>query len=137
MLIRKKSLDLVIITNRPHQIMKKVLLLSILFFAFSLNANAQAEKKELSVEKKELSIQEKAKINFIDLKSVITTEDPNIDQALIQLFEKKHKMLSKENITVAEKQEISNRIDAKLRATLNYESIKKLEEKQVYNKLIN
>ena len=58
-------------------------------------------------------------------------------ESLNQLFYRKYKMLSKENITVAEKQGISNEIDAKLRATLNDELIQKLIAKDLYKNLIN
>ncbi|WP_395047408.1 hypothetical protein [Flavobacterium sp.] len=117
--------------------MKKILLIFALFFIFSFSASAQTEKKGLSIEKKEQSIEEKAKMNFTELTSVIALENSAMDSALTQLFVTKHKILSREGITEAEKKEVSNQIDAKLRATLNYESIQKLETKGVYKKLIN
>jgi hypothetical protein len=112
--------------------MKKILSIFVLLFA--LNASAQVEKKTIQ---KELSIEEKAKINFTDLTSVINLEDPTLDYALTQLFTTKHKMLSREGLTETDKKEVSNLIDAKLRATLNYESIQKLESKGIYKKLLN
>jgi hypothetical protein len=127
---------LVIIINLFYQIMKKALLIFVLLFTFSLSANAQAEKKGLP-EKKQLSIQEKAKINLTDLTSLVKIEDPSMETALMQLFVSKYKMITSENITEAEKKEVSNLIDAKLRATLNDELIKKLETEGVYKKLIN
>ncbi|GAW88717.1 hypothetical protein FPS14_contig00009-0040 [Flavobacterium psychrophilum] len=46
-------------------------------------------------------------------------------------------MVKQKNITVAEKQNIANEIDAKLRATLDYELIQKLIAKDIYKDLIN
>ena len=124
---------MVIIINLFYQIMKKTLLIFVLFFAFSLSASAQTEKKTIQ---KELSIEEKAKQNVESLTTVMDI-DNSMSEALNQLFYRKYKMLSKENITVAEKQGISNEIDAKLRATLNDELIQKLIAKGLYNNLIN
>ena len=113
--------------------MKKVLSIFVLLFAFSFAANAQAEK---ATTQKELSIEEKAKQNVESLSAVMDLTNP-MTESLNQLFYRKYKMLSKENITVAEKQGISNEIDAKLRATLNDELIQKLIAKDLYKNLIN
>ncbi len=133
MVIQKKSLDLITITNLFYQIMKKALLIFVLFFAFSLSANAQDEKKTFQ---KELSIEEKAKQNVESLTAIMEITSP-ISEALNQLFYRKYKLLSRENITIAQKQEVSNEIDAKLRATLNDELIQKLIAKDLYKNLIN
>ncbi|WP_395056607.1 hypothetical protein [Flavobacterium sp.] len=113
--------------------MKKALLIFVLFFAFSLSANAQDEKKTFQ---KELSIEEKAKQNVESLTAIMEITSP-ISEALNQLFYRKYKLLSRENITIAQKQEVSNEIDAKLRATLNDELIQKLIAKDLYKNLIN
>ncbi|EKT3957779.1 hypothetical protein NTJ28_001769 [Flavobacterium psychrophilum] len=114
--------------------MKKSLLIFVLFLSFSLSANAQTEKK---ITTKELSIEGKAKQNLESITTVMSINDPAMSEALSQLFYKKHKWLSKKNITVAEKQNIANEIDAKLRATLDYELIQKLIVKDIYKDLIN
>lgn len=113
--------------------MKKILLIFVLFFTFSLSANAQAENKTTQ---KGLSIEEKAKQNVASLTAVMELTSP-MSEALNQLFYRKHKLLSGENITVAEKQQVSNEIDAKLRATLSDELIQKLIAKDLYKNLIN
>ena len=124
---------MVIIINLFYQIMKKALLIFVLFSAFSLSASAQAEKKIIQ---KELSIEEKAKQNVESLTAVMEITSP-MSEALNQLFYRKYKLLSKANITVAEKQGISNEIDAKLRATLSNEIIQKMIAKNLYQNLIN
>lgn len=113
--------------------MKKILLIFVLFFTFSLTANAQVDKK---APQKELSIEEKAKQNVESLTAVMDI-DNSMSEALNQLFYRKYKLLSRENITVAEKQEVSNQIDAKLRATLSNELIQKIVAKNLYQNLIN
>ena len=108
--------------------MKKILSIFVLFFAMS--ASAQTEKKELSPA-------EKVKVNVADLTSVMGVMDSDLNNAITQLFEIKHKMLSKNDISEAERNEVSSIIDAKLRATLNGELIQKLESKGIYKKLLN
>lgn len=114
--------------------MKKVLSIFVLFFAFSLTANAQTEKTSTPQEK--MSIEEKVKQNVESLTAVMDLTNP-MAEALNQLFYRKYKMLSKADITIAEKQAISNEIDAKLRATLNGGLIEKLIDKGLYKNLIN
>ena len=55
---------------------------------------------------------------------------------MYRLFLDKYNALEKENITPAEKQEISNMIDLKLRATFNDNQIESLKAAGVYDKLL-
>ncbi|WP_394759968.1 hypothetical protein [Flavobacterium sp.] len=113
--------------------MKKIIAIFVLFFAFSLSANAQTEKK---IEKKQESPEAAAKQNLHELsKTIDISANPDLFTNLNQLFITKHKMLSKENITENEKQEVYKIIDAKLRATLSDDQIKEIEAKGVYERL--
>ncbi len=118
---------------KTKTIMKKIIAIFVLFFAFSLSANAQTEKK---IEKKQESPEAAAKQNLHELsKTIDISANPDLFTNLNQLFITKHKMLSKENITENEKQEVYKIIDAKLRATLSDDQIKEIEAKGVYERL--
>lgn len=113
--------------------MKKLLSIFVLFLVFSLPASAQDEK---TAKEKEFSIKEKATQNVESFAAVMDLTNP-MAEALNQIFYKKYKLLSKENITETEKMEVSNSVDEKLKAILNEELIKKLESKGIYKNLIN
>lgn len=109
--------------------MKKLLSLFVLFFAFSLTANAQTERKDQSPEAN-------AKQDLHELTKIVDVSTPeNLFVSLNGLFVTKHKMLSREGITESEKKQVTSEIDAKLRATLKDDQIKKLESSGVYERL--
>lgn len=97
--------------------MKKIIALLVLFFAFSINANAQD-----SVE-----IERSAKKDLEALTGIIKV-DNNMEMAFFNLFKKKHEGIAAPNATEASKREISNVIEAKLRASLNGEQTEALEK---------
>jgi hypothetical protein len=109
--------------------MKKLLSLFVLFFAFSLTASAQTERKNQSPESN-------AKQDLYELTKVIDVSTPeNLFMDLNGLFVTKHNMLAKEGITENDKKEVARIIDAKLRATLKDDQIKKLESSGIYERL--
>jgi predicted enzyme related to lactoylglutathione lyase len=111
--------------------MKKIITIFILFFAFSLSSNAQtAVAKETS--------ESKAKQNVFEITKAIDTNGSDaFYNTLFQLFLNKYKSLEKENITVAEKQEISTMVDDKLKATFSEGQIETLKGVPgLYDKLI-
>ncbi|MGH2665678.1 hypothetical protein [Flavobacterium sp.] len=112
--------------------MKKLLPILMMLFAFSFGANAQQSK-----ERKPFP-EEKAKQETFELTKVIEV-DGATQQALFQLFLKKHKDLDNETVkfTEADKQQLSSIIDAKLRATLSDDQIQKLQSVGLYEKLIH
>ena len=110
--------------------MKNILKLIILFLAFSINAHAQTEKKKSTPE-------DAAKLNVFELSKAIKI-DAKMEQAFYNLFLGKHnQLMSYEKISEADKKQISNIIDAKIRATLTDEQIAKIElVPGLYQKLI-
>ncbi|MEO8516298.1 MAG: hypothetical protein ABI426_06120 [Flavobacterium sp.] len=111
--------------------MKKIIAIFIMFFAFSLSTNAQTAVAKETPESK-------AKQNVFDLtKAIDTNGGDTMYNDLFQLFLKKHKDLEKENITEAEKQQISAMIDFKLKATLGEGQVENLKAVPgLYDKLI-
>lgn len=108
--------------------MKKLLSIFVLFFAFTFSGLAQTEKKQAP--------EERAKINTFEFNKVIQV-DGDTQAALYQLFVKNYTEMAKENISEAQKQEISHIIDAKLRASFSDDQIKQLETTGLYQRLIN
>ena len=110
--------------------MKSIIKLVIMFFAFSINANAQTEKKKFTPE-------DAAKSNVIELSKAIKI-DAQMEQAFYSLFLGKHtQLMSAEKISEDDKKQISNIIDGKIRATLTNEQITKIElVPGLYQKLI-
>lgn len=111
--------------------MKKIIAIFIMLFAFSLSSNAQtAAAKETS--------ESKAKQNVFELSKVIDLNGDNtLTGDLFQLFLKKQKDLTKENITEAEKQQIAAMIDYKLKATFSEVQIENIKAVPgLYDKLI-
>jgi len=110
--------------------MKKLLSIFVLFFAFSLSANAQTAKKQESPE-------QKAKQDTFELTKVIEV-DGEMQHALFQLFLKKHNELNgTSKLSEDGQKELANIIDMKLKATLTAEQIKSLQSNGLYEKLIH
>jgi len=98
--------------------MKKIIALFVLFFAFSINANAQDNS---------VAIERSAKKDLEALMGIIKVDD-NMQMPFLNLFKKKHEGISAPNTTEAAKREISTVIEAKLRASLNGEQTETLEK---------
>jgi len=95
------------------------------------SANAQESKTNPS-------IKEKAEKNILDIIQVMDIPSPEVHDALLQVFEKKYTLLSKENITDAEKDAVSKLINSKLHSIINNEDIiKQLVDKDLYKGLIS
>ena len=110
--------------------MKKILIVLLMIFAFSISANAQTETKELTSEGK-------AKSDLHDLTVAIDTESDDFRMAIYYLMLKKHQTLSSNDISTEMKNEFSRTVDAKLKASFNEEQIKQLKEiPGLYDKLI-
>lgn len=109
--------------------MKNVIKLVILFFAFTLNMNAQTEKKNTP--------ENAAKTNVFELSKAIEI-NAEYEKAFFQLFLSKHNQLMADNkISEESKNQIATIIDAKIRATLTGEQIKKIESVPgLYQKLL-
>ncbi|MCG2610613.1 hypothetical protein LZZ90_03735 [Flavobacterium sp. SM15] len=105
--------------------MKKIIALFVLFFAFSINANAQENKDA----KTKASIELEAKANA-DLKKLIevTNIEPSTHRTYYSLFYKKHRDFSKPNITDAERKSIMEYMVGKLTAGLKPEQIEALKK---------
>lgn len=101
--------------------MKNVLGALVLFFAFSMQVNAQ-EKITTVDEKIE------AKTNLAALKEVVTLEG-NLNDDLFRLFEYKYKNLNS-NPSADKKVELAKIIEAKLRATLTNDQMLAIEKKE-------
>lgn len=112
--------------------MKKLLPILMMLFAFSFGANAQQSKDNKPFP------EEKAKQETFELTKIVEV-DGATQQALFQLFLKKHKDLDNENVklTEADKQQYAAIVDAKLRATLSDEQIQKLQTVGLYDKLLH
>ena len=110
--------------------MKKIIILIILISAFSVNVNAQTEKKQFTAE-------DAAKSNVFELSKAVEI-NADYEKAFYNLFLGKHtQLMSDSKISEADKKQISNIIDAKIRATLTDEQIKKIESVPgLYQKLI-
>lgn len=110
--------------------MKKIIILIIIIFSFSVNVNAQTEIKKSTPE-------DAAKSNVFELSKAIEI-DAKMEQAFYNLLLGKHTQLTSDpKISEADKKQISNIIDAKIRATLTDEQIKKIEFiPGLYQKLI-
>jgi len=111
--------------------MKRLLSIFVLFFAFTLSASAQTEKKEIVQ-----TPEQKAKKDTFELSKTIDV-DGDMQAALYQLFLKKHSELEGSKLSEDGKKELSNIIDMKLKATLADEQIKKLQSTGLYEKLIH
>ena len=110
--------------------MKKILTVLLMIFAFSISANAQTEKKELTSEGK-------AKSDLYDLTKAIDTDSDELLMSVYELFVRKHQTMSDAQISDTEKREFSKNIDAKLKATFSESKIAQLKAVPgLYDKLI-
>ncbi|ESU23447.1 hypothetical protein FEDK69T_16130 [Flavobacterium enshiense DK69] len=107
--------------------MKKIITLFVLFFAFSINASAQD---------KSIEFKKSAKKDLELLLSVIPIEG-NMQNAIYNLFVKKHKDLNAPDMTPAKRSQITHTVDAKMKASLTNDQITALEKnKEIYAQLI-
>jgi hypothetical protein len=112
--------------------MKKIISILVLFFALSVGANAQStDKKSMK-----LAAEAKARENLKDLTYNMDMPSEKVYQDLYDIFLKKQMDLAKAT-TETEKNQISNGVDAKLKALLNENLIGSLKEVDgLYDKLI-
>ncbi len=115
------------------QIMKKIVSILVLLLAFSINAQAQTEKKEQEKIKPEVA----AKMDVEDLMKVVPSNGTaTYSSDLYQLFLKKHKDISKFSDENGKKQ-ISNAVAGKLEASLTEEQISQIKSVPgLYERLI-
>ncbi len=121
--------------------MKKIVFVLTVFFAFSLNANAQS-KKELTKEEivnqekiKNQTPEENAKSDAMELSKFLDLNE-NQTNNFYKLFEGRYKALQKD-LSVERKTELSRVMEAKIRATIGDDLMSKLEKNEtLYNRLI-
>ena len=108
--------------------MKKLIAILTLFFAISISASAQDKKLSVS--------SEKAKKEAAELSTYLgLDETQNLN--FFRLFEQKHKILETPDLTVERKTELTRVIEAKIRASLDAESMNKLEKNpELFKKLL-
>lgn len=101
--------------------MKKLLAAVALFFAFSISAQAQESKAATK-----MSAEEAAKYDAVKM-----TEALNISASqqadFARLFTMKHQVMMDESLSAERKAEMSRVVDAKIRASLTPEQLKKLD----------
>lgn len=106
--------------------------LAIAFFTIGISFCSSAQSKEYAY----ATIEEKAKLDAASLIEVVQHNSPDYYESIYQLFLKKHSLLNKKEITLNEKKEVNKIIEGKLRATFTEEEIKKIQEKGIWNKLL-
>lgn len=105
--------------------MKKIFALIALFLTISFNANAQESNPET-----------KATADVTALKNVVTIADSN-QKAIYKIFYHKHKFLTQQGLSDAQKQELTAETETKLAAILSEAQLAKLRTNtEVYRKLI-
>jgi hypothetical protein len=117
--------------------MKKLITVVTLLLAFSINATAQEKKAVTKEVTEQLSPEIAAKKDAGELTEFLgLTETQNTDFA--RLFEMKHTTLQDKSLSQERKTEMSRIVDLKLRASLEEDQIKKLEENPtLLKKLVN
>jgi hypothetical protein len=98
--------------------MKKLIAVLTLFLAFAFNANAQEDKKMDAVNA--------AKLDAVKMSQSLNLTAEQQDQ-FVNLFVMKHQAMSDATATDAKKKEITQVMDAKIRATLTSEQMAKLD----------
>jgi len=89
--------------------MKKLIAVVTLFFAFAVGANAQEDKKMDAVNA--------AKADAVKMTEKLNLT-PDQQSAFVNLFVMKHQMMNDTNATDAKKKEVTEVMNAKIRATL-------------------
>jgi len=108
--------------------MKKIFFALSLMLAFSISANAQEKK---------INVQEDAKKDANELTQLLGLNSTQ-NGDFYRLFEMKYQTLVTPDLSYERKSELSRIIDMKIKASLNGEQIKKLEESTaLYNRLIS
>ena len=130
---------LVLVTNftKIYILMKKVIAVLTLLLAFTINVNAQQDKKQ--DKKHDISNNTTAPAdakNDAAILAKLVELTPTEENTFTRLFTKKYRILDSPESTEDEKNEIVKAIDGKIRATLTDKQMKKLEENpDVYAKM--
>lgn len=98
--------------------MKKVIAVVTLFFAFAFSANAQENKK--------LEPAQAAKLEAYKMSESLNLTSQQ-QEAFVNLFVMKHQMLNDATVSDAKKKEITEVMNAKIKATLTPEQNAKLD----------
>ena len=112
--------------------MKKLLLLLIVLFGFSITASAQKENKT----KYSDVIEEKISESILGFVHVMDIHD-QLNEDLRAIFGNKFTILAKETVSEADKLKAIKEAEAKLRAVLHPETIKQLNEKGGFDQIVN
>ncbi len=98
--------------------MKKLIAVVTLFLGFAFSANAQQDNK--------LSAENAAKMDAVKLSEAVGLQGTQ-QENLVQLFVMKYNVMNDPSVTAERKNEMAKVVEAKLRASLNAEQIKKLD----------
>lgn len=110
--------------------MKKILSIFLLFFAFSISANAQSNRED--------DIRAKAKKDLHTISQVVDLSNNDaLFRGLFQLLVDKHTNLSKPGITDVERKEESKRVSDKLIGSLTEDQISKMRQNGIYDLIVN
>jgi type I site-specific restriction endonuclease len=113
--------------------MKKIISIVVLFFAFSIGANAQSTPSKKSIKQE---LETKARKNLADLSQNMDIPSEKVYDELYKVFLKKHTDLATAK-TEGDKTQISNQVDASLKQLLNENLVNGLKEIEgLYDKLI-
>lgn len=112
--------------------MKKIIAALTLLLAFSINAQAQDKSGYVNMNATEKAQKQAAELSeFLGLDKTTQTN-------FAALFEQKFTILDDKNIEAERKTELSRVIEAKIRGTLDYDQMERLEKnKELFTKLIN
>lgn len=110
--------------------MKKLISIFVLLLAFSLSAQAQEKKQAVKTP------EELAKLDVFSMSKAIDINQGSLTTDLNNLLVKKYYMLQ-EAKNDSEKEQVSQIIDAKLKATLTPEQLRVLSSTDLYHKLIH
>lgn len=112
--------------------MKKIVSIFAILFLFSLNANAQSSEKTKYNDEIEQKISKS-----ISIFSAVMDIPNETGNQFREIFGAKFTLLAKESVSDVDKQKMIKEVDIKLRALLNPYIINQLNEKNLYNDILN
>jgi len=136
--LNKKKLDLFHYSTKKQIKMKKLIAAVTLMLVFSISANAQAKKAVVKeVTETTLSPEVAAKKNADELTQFIgLKEDMTLN--FERLFKMKQEVLLDKNMSDERKAEMRRVVELKIRATLDYEQMEKLDKNpELLKRLLN